>query len=279
MSILRNIFGFKKRGETPNGNKYIETENAGMTGSDRIVYSRFMRQANVEWQQKMVDSFYLYHPYLADNLRNLKICQKCLQLYGPIKLEDGKIVEQKCSCNRSRDDELWYVTIGGRNYYHKFNREYYICSCCGLEIIPSGSQWSSLYCRDCKNRIHKLNQAIGHCAIPLGRHSLMNGISISGGQLIDEKAISRFVSDVNNMNSAIILVDDNRKVIVKKQMQLLQITEDSPAIDLVLKSARDNLGEIKDEALFGLMAFLFNKTVDESREFYQNTVETNRKAS
>ena len=52
-----------------------------------------------------------------------------------------------------------------------------ICWCCGYALIPSGTKWSKFFCPYCMILITKFNQAMGECLIPVGGHSLMNGVS------------------------------------------------------------------------------------------------------
>ena len=41
---------------------------------------------------------------------------------------------------------------------------------------PSGSKWSVWFCDACQHRVSTLNGSVGRCVIPIGRHSLMNGV-------------------------------------------------------------------------------------------------------
>jgi vacuolar-type H+-ATPase subunit F/Vma7 len=229
------------------------------------IYTRYRRQANmVRWKG---DTSYSANKYLLKNLNSLKICRECFQLYGAVRLTDGQLVEQQCQCRRSKQ-ELWHVSVRGHNLYNDFNVEYEICNCCGLEVIPSGSRWSLFYCRTCKDMIRELNDKIGKCIIPIGRHSLMNGISLSGENAKNKEAIAEFVTSVNEMNQSIIIVSKHEKKIIRKQVERLQMAEDAPAIDLILKSNDTEIDHLKKEAFLELVALAFRKTTDEVREFY-----------
>jgi len=130
------------------------------------------------------------------------------------------------------------------HYFQDFNTLYEICYCCGLEVIRSGSKWCLFYCQDCKNRIRKLNEMMGRCIIPYGRHSMMNGVSLGGENAKRIGAIGEFVKAVNDMNNNIGTIEDHRKNIVKKQVKLLRLNESAPAIDLILKSDTSELHEM-----------------------------------
>jgi hypothetical protein len=45
--------------------------------------------------------------------------------------------------------------------------------------VSSGSKWSLFFCEDCKMRVVAHNQGAGRCVIPIGRHSIMNGVFLS----------------------------------------------------------------------------------------------------
>lgn len=51
-----------------------------------------------------------------------------------------------------------------------------LCRCCGQQLLMSGTRWSVWFCDSCKRRVVALNHRAGACVIPIGRHSLMNGV-------------------------------------------------------------------------------------------------------
>jgi len=236
-----------------------------MDEQELYVYTRYRKQANTKWEG---DTFYHANMYLVDNLCSLKMCHKCFQLYGSIRLQDRQRVEQRCYCHRPNTEERWHISGNGYDVYYDFNQDYEICYCCGLEIIPSGSRWSSFYCQDCKGRIRKLNERIAVCIIPYGRHSLMNGISLSGESVKDNKAITDFVLAANRMNQTVEIIGKHRETIAKAQTDFLGLDKDAPAIDLILKSHGSELDEPKEEAFLKLAALVFNRTTDETGKFY-----------
>lgn len=167
-----------------------------------LIYTRFVTQSNIRWAD--TDSFseqtkacYSRNPFLLEDLRNLKICPKCHELYGQVRLGNHKTEKQVCLCDR-RNKKKWDG--------YDFNRKYEICYCCGLEIIPSGSRWSTFYCRDCKDIIVELNKEVGQCIIPIGRHSMMNGIVLTGEQANRPLAVDKFLNNVNKVNNKIDLL-------------------------------------------------------------------------
>jgi len=240
------------------------------------------------------DAFHYANRYLPDNLSNLKLCRKCWQLYGPIRLEDGQLAEQKCECTRCTEDEQWVVSgrgldgfdhaqqkcwydiirdekryPGSSRYKYDFNKSYEICYCCGLEIIPSGSRWSLFYCVDCKQRIRRVNELVRKCMIPYGRHSMMNGVSLKGEAAENPKAVAEFTAAVNEMNRRIGGIGTHTTRIAGKQVERFQLGMDEPISALVLRSHGVDRNELKREAFIELIALVFGRTVDEATRFYE----------
>ena len=97
---------------------------------------------------------------------NLHFCPDCLDVFG----EAGD--EQKpCNCDRSAGVPL--RSTGG-----DFPIPFHICLYCGLEVVSSGSRWSTFYCDRCRVEVLTLNDKLEHASwvsLPIGRHSLMHG--------------------------------------------------------------------------------------------------------
>ena len=190
-----------KQNDKPNLGKYLPP-------SDYIVYSRYAEQANVEWTNidslpEIIGACYQCNPFLMEDLRNLKICPRCFELRGQVRLANGEAVKQNCLCKK-KNENRWHG--------YDFNCKYETCNCCGLEVIPSGSRWSVLYCKDCKDKISALNEKVGKCVIPIGRHSLMNNVYLTGDMPIS--SIGEFMGELITMNRRIgSLTDHHRSVL------------------------------------------------------------------
>lgn len=96
----------------------------------------------------------------------------------------------------------------------------------------------------------------------------MNGISLSGESVKDNKAITDFVLAANRMNQTVEIIGKHRETIAKAQTDFLGLDKDAPAIDLILKSHGSELDEPKEEAFLKLAALVFNRTTDETGKFY-----------
>jgi hypothetical protein len=98
---------------------------------------------------------------------HLQVCRACLTLRGPFYDNFNRCDRvQPCGCDA--DQPPW----NGYDY----NTFAELCRGCAAEIVHSGSKWSPFFCDACKARVLTYNESVGSCVIPLGRHSLMNGV-------------------------------------------------------------------------------------------------------
>lgn len=238
--------------------------------SESYIYKRFRNQSNKVWESN--DSFYESNRYLIENLKSLRFCQECFELKGTIQLSDGHSVKQKCACTRSSSEASWYVVFDGKRWFKDYNREYETCYCCGLEVIPSGSRWSLFYCQDCKAMIRKLNETLGFCLIPYGRHSIMNGVSIDKSNVDNKDAIKDFLLVTQGLFDRMGTCGSYRKSIARQQTAIVKMNENDPVIDLLLRSHNINRRQTKKEAFFQLVSSVTGKPVDDIREILNQTI-------
>jgi hypothetical protein len=100
----------------------------------------------------------------------LELCRTCLHLRGPFYDEFNRCERvQPCSCDPIQPP--WNA--------FDYNECAELCRCCAAECVSSGSKWSLFFCEDCKMRVVAHNQGAGRCVIPIGRHSIMNGVFLS----------------------------------------------------------------------------------------------------
>lgn len=98
------------------------------------------------------------------------LCGRCqLVRGGPIGTVEAVTVWQLCACSSVEEH-------GAQPRVGDHNTAVELCRCCGLELLNSGSKWSVWFCGSCLERISKMNQDAGRCLVPIGRHSLMNGV-------------------------------------------------------------------------------------------------------
>lgn len=114
------------------------------------------------------------------------LCGTCRELYESTP-QPGFETPQRCSCRRT-DEPTWPR--------FDFNEHLHLCECCRLVPLRSGSRWSVWFCDACKTRVRALNHRVGRYAIPIGRHSMMAGIGISGAEIAraDEDGLGELVA-------------------------------------------------------------------------------------
>ena len=126
-------------------------------------------------------------------LVDLEVCLQCFNLRG--RFEEK---EHRCGCN-SKEDGWREREWDGYDIAALVD----LCHLCARNTIKSGSRWSWYACDNCLD----VNRAVGAVfdspkagALPLGRHSIMNGVSFGGGDTSDA-AIKDFVAFFRGLTS------------------------------------------------------------------------------
>ena len=103
-----------------------------------------------------------------------RICATCFEPYE-FRLQ-GAVSRQRCRCpDKVPEGRTWPG--------YDFNEHLHLCECCSMMVLRSGSRWSGWFCEACKGQVDELNRAAGGSVIPIGRHSLMNGVGVSGREV------------------------------------------------------------------------------------------------
>ena len=100
---------------------------------------------------------------------DLIVCGRCGEVKGPVP---GADAVQLCGC--ASQEQYRAQPRRGRD----FPKWLELCKCCGLRTVSSGSRWSHFHCGRCRPRVAALNDFLGRCVVPQGRHSLMNGVGL-----------------------------------------------------------------------------------------------------
>ena len=142
-------------------------------------------------------------------LKGLEICPSCRTLRGRCVPSLGKSRrprEQECRCERrTRPQGEKHPEWNGFDVPMAVE----LCYCCGLVPLRSGSRWSVWLCAGCKPRAIELNGRVGRPIVPLGRHSMMHGIGMSGPVKEDEsEEIAAFCAAANGLFEAINLLHE-----------------------------------------------------------------------
>ena len=115
------------------------------------------------------------------NYEDAKICSSCLDIYGFFYTDNG-VFYQKCDSECHHRDLKAGMPPSEKKQARwdgfDFNEVATLCYGCGAALLRSGSRWSVWFCGTCKKRVSVLNQEMGEAVIPIGRHTLMNGIEL-----------------------------------------------------------------------------------------------------
>lgn len=107
-------------------------------------------------------------------LGRLGICRGCGDVRGPIPVAPK--IWQRCACEGPGHGD------GPR--YGDTNRFAGLCAVCAARVVWDGSRFSLFQCGACVQWIRRLNVATGWVVIPISRHSLVNGSSLRGEDLL-----------------------------------------------------------------------------------------------
>lgn len=127
----------------------------------------------------------------------LAVCGTCGEVKGPLPAEWGR-AQQLCSCASAEQ----------RRAQPKYGSDFAcwveLCYCCGLYTVSSGSRWSPFHCREyCSGHARALNDRAGHCLVPMGRHSLMNGIVLPEPRRRSDAEIDAFANQLKSLFSRV----------------------------------------------------------------------------
>ena len=181
----------------------------------------------------------------------LAICPGCFEVYGSVPV-DAVRYPQLCSC-RSRKARQ-EVKPAPRYDYATYVE---LCRACGIEAIGSGSKWSGFFCPECHEVIIHLNKTLGVTLIPIGRHSIMNSLSLSGEESADPHKIDSFVKGLRSLWFRMEALNDWRRLMVARRCAELGFHRDKPARldDFLSKAEGVDREEIRSASRRKLFAF------------------------
>ena len=120
----------------------------------------------------------------------VELCRKCLALRGPCFDTFSRCERtQRCGCEPK--DPPWKA--------YDYNTAIELCYCCAATTVSSGSRWSAFFCDTCRERVCAYNRAAGFAVIPIGRHSIMNAIFVSGQDAKSRVAQRAFEAGMANL--------------------------------------------------------------------------------
>ena len=174
----------------------------------------------------------------------MMICRKCGITYDT----KPKQFSQRCECNR-REQEKW-----SGSDYNEYQR---LCMCCMSVVLRSGSRWSVWFCEECKPRVMILNKAAGRCVIPIGRHSLMNGVFANKETVATLEKQVKFAKQLGGFFGLINDLNEWKAIRLRTNLVLTQLTwRGDGALDEYLQALEKlNRKALKEESFLQLAEF------------------------
>lgn len=129
---------------------------------------------------------------MTNTYSDLAVCTEDFTLTGTYK---GK--KYRCSCQPK--DEQWRQREWAG---YDITAEIELCHLCVRAAIRSGSRWTWYACDACRTVDNQVaNAIIGESdprnrVLPLGRHSLMNGVSLGADKVRNDEVRGRFIESL-----------------------------------------------------------------------------------
>ena len=112
---------------------------------------------------------------------------------------------QECACERKpRGQGERPETWPGFD----FNTVAELRHACGGQVLHSGSRYSVWFCVECKERVRTMNAEIGQALVPIGRHTIMNGVGLQASPKPTRAEMEAFVARCGTMIDRIYRLDD-----------------------------------------------------------------------
>ena len=111
-------------------------------------------------------------PDLAPEPDLLRVCGTCFHLYGGW-VPDAQLCQ--CATLEIREELSALCRERSGTYWQKSGE---LCRCCGAEVLKTHSKYATWFCPECLKRARSVNEALGFCALPVGWHSIVNGLYI-----------------------------------------------------------------------------------------------------
>lgn len=162
---------------------------------------------------------------MAESTEHLYVCRTCARPYERGR-PDGR--NQGCD-DRPPTNTPWPDTD------HCMHAT--LCHLCASVVVPAGSRWDIFFCAACLPAVRRVNEEAGRLVVPVGRHTLVNGIGLRPEQADNPDAVATFVSASRGLFDRIDMVTGFGKYAVRKNLDAMRATADVPMSDY-LASAR-----------------------------------------
>jgi len=175
----------------------------------------------------------------------LRVCRNCARLWESEIGGRERQPAQQCTCAGPPDSwEGGDVSEWAR-----------LCDCCLRVVVGSGSRWSVWFCEDCKHRVMGLNAAVGLPLIPIGRHTLMHGITVHPDG--PEIEVEEFVEAIGGLFDRIYRLGDWKEHRLAVVFDTLGLADGVPLVDYLTAVADSEHEELTKETSFTQLAAWF----------------------
>ncbi|RIK10935.1 MAG: hypothetical protein DCC49_01630 [Acidobacteria bacterium] len=161
-----------------------------------------------------------------------RICSTCYELYSKSR---GNDAVWRCSCRGGSYEgrRQWYIERYGSA--PDIMETWSLCCLCAQDLTFGVSRWSWLVCQPCREAVTKFHESVGAFLIPIGAHSLMNGVGLQSGANIDNEAIRRFTKAIRSLSIRWTLMLDWRRIALVRN---LEAAGAHPGLNLTVRQLR-----------------------------------------
>jgi hypothetical protein len=133
-----------------------------------------------------------------------------------------------------------------------FHQVVELCNCCGLEILRTGSRWSVWFCDECKQRVREVHERYRAYLLPIGRHSIMSGVGLTGAESKEPQKLSAFLGKTRALEDAINHLSVWARHIVHQNLHVLGFADHGDTGLLAYRKSAVDAGLDKRTAFEGL---------------------------
>ena len=148
----------------------------------------------------------------------LEVCVACGELRGPYEGFDNL-----CECDR----EAWDRTPLPRAGDLSSNVD--VCKSCISTLAPGSSRWTLYHCRECMSAVAGLNRLAGRCVVPIGPHSIMNGVFAAASPPPTDAQVVSFVDQLGALLRHQESLHDRTKRRVRERLEEFGVIGDAIA--------------------------------------------------
>jgi hypothetical protein len=167
----------------------------------------------------------------TERAARMHVCRTCFELRGPFTDTFNRCKRvQPCECDP--EQPRW----NGYDY----NCAAELCFGCAADVVSSGSRWSVFFCDDCKASVCAYNDAVGRSAIPIGRHSLMNGVSLHAADARKARRVNELAKGLSRLAGGVERLYAHRRARVRRILESLAEPPGAVPVRTYMRHARSS---------------------------------------